>query len=95
MYYTPQIEYTSTKVALRVKTTNHSCGLPINKCISFIHYYYNSTNGKWYSLSFVNKNCSDYAGFAFEHNPRVFTKGYFGVLSYNTLKSCTFSVYEF
>lgn len=88
-FETSTLLYNAHHTGLEINTDNHRPLTASNK-ISFIYYFYHQTYGRWYSLSFTGKDCS--LGYAFQHSPSIYPKGYFKVLSYSNLKSCTIRI---
>lgn len=89
-FVTATLIYNAHHTGIEINTDNHSPWYASNK-INFIYYFYNATQGRWYALAFVQKNCS--AGFRFQHSPSIYPQGYFKILASNNLSSCTVRIF--
>lgn len=88
-FETSTLIYNGHHTGLKINTDSHSPVWATNK-ISFIYYFYHEVYNRWYSLSFIGQNCS--YGYTFQHSPSVYPKGYFKILAYDNLQSCTIRI---
>lgn len=90
IFETKTLLYNRSHTGLKINTNKHK-PLWASNNINFIYYFYHEAYNRWYSLTFVDKNCT--YGFAFQHSPSIYPKGYFKILATSTLESCEIRIH--
>lgn len=91
-FHTSVLKYNKSHKALVIKTSSHRplfCAEEVN----IIYYYYYESEDKWYSYTFMNKDCSILGGFRFLHSPSVYEYGKVALLAHSTLTSCDVEIF--